>query len=114
MCVLCGQMFNEIHWSERQLDPEMVSQGAGETTRRQSRNARIRLIRKVLAHYGLEVSDDLSATNYIVGNRKGNSQVVANLAELWPAAARMAGRPLDPLDDSLLERLRDRDTGNNE
>jgi hypothetical protein len=113
MCVLCSQMFNEIHWSERLLDPEMISQGAGETARRQSRSARTRLIGKVLAHYGLEVSDDLSATNYIVGNRKGNTHVVASLAELWPAAGRMAGRLLDPLDDSLLERLRGRDTAGN-
>lgn len=114
MCVLCSQMFSEIHWSERLLDPEMVSQGAGEATRRQSRNARTRLIGKILAHYGLEVSDDWSATNYIIGNRKGNRQVVASLAELWPVAARMAGRTLDPLDGILLERLRESDTGSNE
>jgi hypothetical protein len=107
MCVLCGQMFSEIHWSERQLDPEQVSQGAGETLRRQGRHARTRLIGTVLAHYGLEVSDDWSATNYVVGNRKGDRQVVGSLAELWPAASRMAGRLLDPLDDTLLQRLRD-------
>jgi hypothetical protein len=107
MCVLCGQMFSEIHWSERSLDPAQVSQGAGETVRRQSRHARVRLLRKVLAQYGLDVSDDWSATNYTVGNRKGDSQVVASLAELWPVAGRMAGRVLDPLDDTLLERLND-------
>jgi hypothetical protein len=106
MCVLCGQMFSEIHWSERALDPELVTQGAGETARRQNRHARTRLISKVLAYYGLDVSDDWSATNYVVGNRKGAQQVVASLAELWPAAGRMAGRPLDPLDPALLERLR--------
>lgn len=111
MCVLCAQMFSEIHWSERLLDPELRSQGAGETTRRQGRHARTRLLCKVLAHYGLEVSDDWSATNYTVGNRKGDCQVVASLAELWPAASRMAGRSLDPLDETLLQRLRDRDTG---
>ena len=55
MCVLCGQMFGEIHWSERQLDPVQVSHGSGETGRRQQRHARIRLLRKVLAQYGLEV-----------------------------------------------------------
>jgi hypothetical protein len=31
--------------------------------------------------------------------------VVASLAELWPAAGRMIGRPLDPLDRALLDRL---------
>jgi hypothetical protein len=106
MCVLCGQMFTEIHWSERLLDPEMVSQGASETIRRQSRHARTRLLCKVLAHYGLDVGDDWSAMNYVVGNRKGTQQVVGSVAELWPAAAKMAGRTLDPLDFALLQHLR--------
>ena len=113
MCVLCSQMFSEIHWSERLLDPEQVTMGAGETTRRQSRHARIRLIRTVLAHYGLEISDDWSATSYVLGNRKGGQLVVANLAELWPEAGRMAGRPLDPLDETLLERLQSSSAANN-
>jgi hypothetical protein len=106
MCVLCGQMFTEIHWSERLLDPEMVSRGASETIRRQSRFARTRLLCKVMAHYGLDVRDDWSAMNYTVSNRKGTQQVVGSVAELWPAAAKMAGRTLDPLDFALLRRLR--------
>ena len=106
MCVLCGQMFGEIHWSERQLDPAQVSHGSGETSRRQERHARIRLLRKVLAHYGLEVGDDWSATSYIVGNRKGDQRLAAAMGELWRVAEQMAGKPLDPLDESLLERLR--------
>jgi hypothetical protein len=108
MCVLCGQLFSEIHWSERLLDPEAVSRGAGETARRQGRHARTRLISRILAHYGLDVSDDWSAMNYVIGNRKGEHQVVASLAELWPAACRMVGRPLDPLDRALLEHLQRR------
>lgn len=111
MCVLCGQLFTEIHWSERLLDPAHVSQGEGETERRRSRHVRTRLIRDVLAHYRLDVQDDLSAMNYVLDNRKGVRHVVASLAELWPAAMRMAGRPLDPLDDALLEHLRHRHVG---
>jgi hypothetical protein len=108
MCVLCGQLFTEIHWSERLLDPVHVSQGEGEALRRQSRHARTGLIKGVLAHYRLDVTDDLSATNYVLDNRKGVQLVVASLAELWPAAARMAGQPLDPLDSALLDHLRRR------
>ena len=106
MCMLCAQLFTEIHWSERLLDPAQVSQGESESLRRQDRHARIRLIKSVLAHYGLNVRDDLSATNYVLDNRKGVQLVVAGLAELWPSAARMAGRPLDPLDSALLAHLR--------
>lgn len=105
MCVLCAQMLNEIHWSERQLKPEWITHGAGEATRRRDRRARVRLIGAVLAHYGLEIADDWSATNYLLDDRKGNRQVLASLAELWPAASRMAGRVLDPLDERLLDRL---------
>ena len=106
MCVLCGQMFGEIHGSERQLDPVRVSYGSDETSRRQERHARIRLLSKVLAQYGLEVGDDWSATSYIVGNRKGDQRLAATMGELWRVAERMAGKPLDPLDERLLERLR--------
>jgi hypothetical protein len=105
MCVLCAQLVNEIHWSERQLKPEWISRGTGEAARRRDRRARVRLIRAVLAHYGLEIADDWSATNYLLGDRKGNQQVLASLGELWPAASRMAGRVLDPLDERLLDRL---------
>lgn len=111
MCVLCAQLFTEIHWSERLLDPAQVSRGEGETLRRQNRHARTRLIKAVLAHYGLDVGDDLSATSYVLDNRKGAQLVVASLAELWPAAARMTGRPVDPLDGALLEQLRCRWAG---
>jgi len=106
MCMLCGQMFSEIHWSELQLDPMRVSQGSGETSRRQERHARIRLLRKVLAQYGLEVADDWSATSYIVGNRKGDQRLAAAMGELWRVAEQMAGKRIDPLDESLLARLR--------
>jgi hypothetical protein len=99
-------MFGQIHWSERELDPVQVSQGLGEASRRQERHARIRLLRKVLAQYGLEVCDDGSAINYIVGNRKGDARLAAAMGELWRVAEQMAGKPLDPLDDGLLEGLR--------
>ncbi len=111
MCVLCAQLFTDIHWSERQLDPELISQGAGEAMRRRSRLVRTNLVGRVLAHHGLDLSDDWSATNYIVSNRKGVSQVVSNLAELWQASERMTGQSMDPLDDALLARLHERGAG---
>lgn len=111
MCVLCGQLFTEIHWSERLLDPAHVSQGEGETLRRQDRYVRTRLIKSVLAHYGIDVRDDLSATSYVLDNRKGVQLVVSGVAELWPAATRMIGRPPDPLDGALLDHLRCRRVG---
>jgi hypothetical protein len=60
----------------------------------------------VLAQYGLEIGDDASATSYIVGNRKGDQRLAAAMGELWRIAEQMAGRKLDPLDESVLQRLR--------
>ncbi len=38
-------------------------------------------------------------------DRKGGSAVVDNLGVLWTEAARLAGRPLDPLDPELVKAL---------
>ena len=45
-------------------------------------------------------------TSYIVGNRKGDQRLAAAMGELWRVAEQMAGKPLDPLDEGLLDRLR--------
>ena len=80
---------------------------AAETDRRRQRFLRVRLVDRVLRHYGLRCSDDSGATSYVLSNRKGASELVRHLGELWPAAQRLAGRPVDPLDVGLLEALGD-------
>jgi hypothetical protein len=108
MCVLCGQLVDEIHWTERRLDDGGgLGGGAGDTPRRRQRFRRTRLVDRVLRHYGLSVRDDWSATTYVVANRKGASELTQHLGELWPAAERLAGRRLDPLDPALLADLAD-------
>ena len=66
---------------------------------------RVRLVNRVLDHFGLRL-DDWSAAVYVVRDRKGRAEVVADLGELWQAAERLAGRPLDPLDPALVAALR--------
>jgi hypothetical protein len=41
----------------------------------------------------------------VLRDRKGKSAVVRDLAGLWPAAALLAGGPLDPLDPELIRAL---------
>jgi hypothetical protein len=41
----------------------------------------------------------------VVRDRKGRSEIVQDLGSLWPAAAKLAGRTLDPLDPILRETL---------
>lgn len=109
MCVLCGQLMTELHWSERRFDASATGGLGAELGRRQDRFQRTRMVNQVLSGYGLEFRDDWSATSYVLANRKGAAELVQSLGQLWPAAERMAGRPLDPLDPGLLNRLEGQD-----
>jgi len=90
MCALCGVLLSD-HWAE---------QGGG----RRRRIERVRLVNRVLAHFGLRL-DDWAGRTYVLRDRKGRSVVVPDLGTLWQAGAVLAGRPLDPLDPALLEAL---------
>jgi hypothetical protein len=90
MCSLCG-VLGQPHWAE-----------AGSS--RRARIERVRLVRRILDHAGLSL-DDWSGSVYVVRDRKGRAEVVGDLGALWAAAERLAGRPLDPLDPSLVAAL---------
>jgi hypothetical protein len=90
MCALCGVLLEE-HWAE--LDGG-----------RRGRALRVGLVNRVLEHFGLHL-DDWSGRIYVVRDRKGRTAVVENLGTLWAEAARLAGRPLDPLDPELVRAL---------
>ena len=90
MCVLCGSLLTS-HWAE---------EGGG----RRARVFRVRLLNRVLDHFGLRL-DDWSGATYILRDRKGRAEIVSDLGALWVAAERLAGRRLDPLDADLLRAL---------
>jgi hypothetical protein len=90
MCVLCNVLVNE-HWAELEGG-------------RRGRFIRVRLLNRVLGFYGLRL-DDWSGRVWVLRDRKGRSAVVADLGSLWVEAERLAGRPLDPLDDELVAAL---------
>jgi hypothetical protein len=90
MCALCGALLTS-HWAET---------GSG----RRERVFRARLVNRVLAHFGLELTD-WAGRVYLLRDRKGKTAVVDDLGGLWAAAERLAGRPLDPLDPDLLASL---------
>ena len=89
MCALCGVLRNE-HWAD---------EGAG----RRGRVIRAALLERVLACFGLRVRE--WAGQYVVSDGKGRSEVAGDLSGVWVAAERLAGRPLDPLDEALVEAL---------
>lgn len=90
MCGLCGVLMT-THWAES---------GSGV----RARVFRTALVNRVLGHFGLRL-DDWSGSVYVLRDRKGRAEVVADLGALWQTAERMLGRPLDPLDPALVEAL---------
>ncbi|HEY1367532.1 MAG TPA: hypothetical protein VGF23_10475 [Gaiellaceae bacterium] len=90
MCALCGVLLNE-HWAEQEGG-------------RRGRVFRVRLLNRVLGHFGLRL-DDWSGRVYVLRDRKGRSVVVSDLGVLWVEAERLAGWPLDPLDPELVAAL---------
>lgn len=100
MCGLCG-VLGTTHWSDAPTGP-----GASEAAARPRRErlARVRLLNRVLAAYALQV-DDFHGRSYVLANRTGRTEVVPDVMAVWSVGAAMLGRPLDPLDETLLQRL---------
>ena len=92
MCPLCGALLAE-HWSD-------ADGGA-----RRGRVMRTRIVRRVLAGFGVTLSD-WGGTAYVLHDGKGRAEVVHDLTTLWSEAERLAGRSLDPLDPALVAALR--------
>jgi hypothetical protein len=115
MCVLCSQLWVEDHWSDVAsdvLDPgstvvSLETHVARRGQRLRDRAERARLFNRVLQGIGLSLQD-WEGSSYILRDAKGRAAVVSNLAQVWPEAESLVGRPLDPLDPVLLQNLRDR------
>jgi hypothetical protein len=71
--------------------------------RRRERILRIAEANTILALFGLSL-EGWQTDSYILRNRTGKSEVVSDLAALWPAAEALAGRLLDPLEPDVLDR----------
>jgi hypothetical protein len=116
MCVLCGAIWTEQHWSEVAADEraeapngavafEVHVDRRGQRLRDRARRAQ--LISAILAGYGLQFQD-WEGSSYIVRDAKGNSAIAPDLAALLPVAEQILGAPLDPLAPAFLDRVRSR------
>lgn len=111
MCVLCGQDFvAQAHWTDRHVEDRARASGGGgdpveyQRDRRRDRGHRTVLTNEILGYYGLKV-EDWGGSKYILRDRKGRMELIQDLGVLWPVAAKLAGRTLDPLDPDLLGAL---------
>ena len=104
MCSLCGILAGRGHWTESASSPEVFAGRTEVHTATRERQQRTRVLNVVLAHYGLSIAD-WTAGKSVLRSATGRTAMVDNVGELWPAAERLAGRPIDPLDPTLLSAL---------
>ena len=96
MCANCGFPAAQGHWTDA---------GAGSAFDRiRGRLQRARILAPVLVSYGLTVHDDGSGYGFTLASRTGHQVIVNNLSELWEAAERITGRPVDPLDCRFVDK----------
>jgi hypothetical protein len=104
MCALCGVLGGDDHWTDAAARPGVFTRNVDARQRRRERVNRVACAQKVLGFYGLTLSD-WQASSFILSTRTGKTEIVDNLTHLWAAAEKLTGRPCDPLDPRLLERL---------
>ena len=108
MCILCGEFVSHVHWTDRRYEDEVrasaITIGEFDRARKRDRLRRANLANRVLSHYNLRL-EDWGGSQYLLRDRTGRSELVQDLGSMWPAASRLAGRPLDPLDPDLQRRM---------
>jgi hypothetical protein len=108
MCALCGVLGGAGHWTDAVARPGVFTRTATTVERRRERSARVTEANRVLTHYRLSLSDWQGAS-FLLSTATGKTEIVDNLTHLWSAAEKLLGRPCDPLDPALLDRLESRD-----
>ncbi|MDB5777170.1 MAG: hypothetical protein JWP38_3303 [Herbaspirillum sp.] len=101
MCGLCGMLGGEAHWSDagRAASDEDLTR-----TRHRERQLRVAQLNRVLRGFSCTVSD-WQGHAYLLSTLTGNTEIIDNLAQLWPAVERLSGRIADPLAADVLARL---------
>ncbi|MCO5151585.1 MULTISPECIES: hypothetical protein [unclassified Shinella] len=104
MCSLCGIIGGDQHWTDAAARPGVFTRNLERLDRHRERARRVAAANRVLAAFGMSLSDWQGAS-FILATRTGKSEMIDDLGHLWPAAERLAGRPCDPLDPSLITRM---------
>jgi hypothetical protein len=104
MCSLCGVLGRGGYWADAVARPGVYTRNADLIDRRRERANRVRVANRLLAQFGMSVSD-WRGSSFLLSTRTGKTEVIADLAHLWPVAERLIGRVCDPLALPVIERL---------
>jgi len=107
MCSLCGILGSNEHWADAVARPGVYTRNADPVDRRRERINRVRIANRVLAQFGMSVSD-WQGTSFLLSTRTGKTEIIADLGHLWPVAERLAGRVCDPLALPVIELMEQR------
>lgn len=104
MCSLCGVLGRNEHWADAVARPGVFTRNVERIDRRRERANRVRVANRVLASFGMTLSDWQGAS-FVLSTRTGKSEIIEDLGHLWPAAERLSGRVCDPLNVDIIERM---------
>ena len=85
MCALCGLLSGSRHWSN-----------AGAPAARRDCLLQIARANRILSLFHLQLAD-FHGQAYVLSGPTGATELVEDLGQLWRAAEKMCGRPIDPL-----------------
>lgn len=102
MCGFCAGLAGHPHWSETQREGD--AQEADSRARWLVRHHRLALVNAVCGAFGCRV-EDWASGQYVVRGSRGQVEIVDALPQVWQVVETIAGRPVDPLDPTLLARL---------
>ena len=102
MCGACGILSGGPDWIDRVDNPDGVGHKQS-LTRAAERQRRIHLVNLMLQADRSQVVD--LGNLMVLRGPTGRSEVVSSLMHVWAAVDRVGGRPIDPLDYSLLQSL---------
>ena len=106
MCIFCGDFISRVHWTDinKTNTSDIITVGESQRDRQRNRLLRVSLCNKILKLYGLKLSD-WNNTKYLLEDKKGQQIIVHDLGSLWYDAQKLIGKPIDPLDDFLLNSI---------
>ena len=105
MCILCGELITNLHWSEGVSSNEKeIVVGDKQRDRMRQRLQKVKIVNMILNFYGLQLKE-WNASKFVLSDKKGNTKIINHLGELWERAASLTSKDIDVLDIKLLEFL---------